>query len=192
MRPMFDAHLDLAWCALGWNRDLTLPLPELRESERNMTDHPARGHGTLSLPELRRAGIGCCLSTVLSRSKPESIPADGGNRRSLDSRNQLIASAVGVGQLEWYSLMEQLGHVRMIRTASELTKHWNAWLAAPETEPLGIILAMEGADPIIEPAQAGVWWDRGLRACGLAHYGPHRMPQAPVTSDQSRRAAGTC
>src|SRR5690606_26208115 len=85
MRPMFDAHLDLAWCALGWNRDLTLPLEELRRSEVNMTDHPARGHGTLTLPELRRAGIGICLSTVLSRSKPEAIPADGGDRRSLDS-----------------------------------------------------------------------------------------------------------
>ena len=26
MKPIIDAHLDLAWCALHWNRDLTLPL----------------------------------------------------------------------------------------------------------------------------------------------------------------------
>ena len=60
---------------------------------------------------LRRAGIGVCLSTVLSRSKPEAIPATGGDRRSLDSRNQTIASAVGYGQLAWYRLMEQQGFI---------------------------------------------------------------------------------
>jgi membrane dipeptidase len=31
---------------------------------------------------------------------------------------------------------------------------------------------MEGADPIVEPAQAAQWWDDGLRIVGLAHYGP--------------------
>jgi membrane dipeptidase len=173
MRPMFDAHLDLAWCALGWNRDLTLSLSEMRKSEALLTDHPGRGHGTLTLPEMRRAGIGCCLSTILSRSKPESIPANGGDRRNLDSRNQTIASAVGYGQLAWYRLMEQQGHIKMIRTSRELTDHWAAWTAAPDTTPLGMILAMEGADPIVEPKDAAEWWVRGLRCCGLAHYGPH-------------------
>ena len=38
---------------------------------------------------------------------------------------------------------------------------------------------MEGADPIVSPAQAQLWWDRGLRCVGLAHYGPH--PYAFVT-----------
>jgi membrane dipeptidase len=30
---------------------------------------------------------------------------------------------------------------------------------------------MEGADPIVAPAQAEAWWDDGLRALGLSHYG---------------------
>jgi len=179
---MFDAHLDLAWCALGWNRDLTLPLPELRQIEAHLTDHPARGHGTVSLPEMRRAGIGVCLSTVLSRAKPEAIGETGGDRRSLDSRNQTIASAVGFGQLAYYNLLEQQGHIRLIRTSPELKAHWAAWTAAPDTTPLGIILAMEGADPIVEPACAPDWWNQGLRCCGLAHYGPH--PYAAGTGHQ--------
>ncbi len=182
MRPMFDAHLDLAWCALGWNRDLTLPLNELRQAEAHITDHPGRGRGTVSLPELRRAGIGVCLSTVLSRSKPEAIPANGGERRNLDSRNQTIASAVGYGQLAYYKLLEQQGHVRLLRTSRELNEHWSTWTAVPESTPLGIILAMEGADPIVEPARAADWWAQGLRCCGLAHYGPH--PYAAGTGHQ--------
>ena len=31
---------------------------------------------------------------------------------------------------------------------------------------------MEGADPIVAPEQARLWWDDGLRMIGLAHYGP--------------------
>ena len=31
---------------------------------------------------------------------------------------------------------------------------------------------MEGADPIVAPEQARLWWDDGLRMVGLAHYGP--------------------
>lgn len=173
MRPMFDAHLDLAWCALHWNRDLTLPLDDMRRVEAHMTDHPARGRATVTLPELRRAKIGVCLATILSRSKPEAIPASGGDRRTLDSRNQTIASAVGQGQLAWYRLLEHQGHLRLLRTSEDLTEHWSAWTAAPETTPLGVILAMEGADPIITPSQAADWWGWGLRCCGLAHYGPH-------------------
>ena len=53
MRAIFDAHLDLAWNALQWNRDLTQPLAEVRAAEATMTDHRARGWGTVTLPELR-------------------------------------------------------------------------------------------------------------------------------------------
>ena len=32
---------------------------------------------------------------------------------------------------------------------------------------------MEGADTIVAPEQARLWWDDGLRMVGLAHYGPN-------------------
>ena len=34
--------------------------------------------------------------------------------------------------------------------------------------PLGIVPLMEGADPIREPAEAELWYERGLRIVGLA------------------------
>jgi len=37
--------------------------------------------------------------------------------------------------------------------------------------PVGIVLAMEGADPIVSPEQVSEWWSRGVRIVGLAHYG---------------------
>ena len=176
MRAIIDAHLDLAWNALHWNRDLTRPLAEVRACEKHMTDHPGRGRATVTLPEMRAARVGVCLGTILVRAKPEVCPPGGYDRRSLDFRTRSQACAVGRGQMAYYQLLEQQGEVRLIRTAADLRKHWSAWsapAAGADELPVGVgvIVAMEGADPIVTPEQAGEWWDAGLRCVGLAHYG---------------------
>src|SRR5207253_5210644 len=38
-------------------------------------------------------------------------------------------------------------------------------------EPLGFILSMEGADPILYSDEVQEWWQAGLRIIGPAHYG---------------------
>ena len=171
MRPIVDAHLDLAWNAVQWDRDLTQSLEAVRTAESHMTDHRARGRGTVTLPELRRARVGVCLGTVLARAKPNVCPPAGFGRRDLDYRWPATAYSVARGQLAYYELLERQGHVRIIRTAADLRRHWQSWTAAPDHEPLGLIAAMEGADPIVTPAQAGTWFAAGLRCVGIAHYG---------------------
>ncbi len=72
MRLIFDGHLDLSWNALSWGRDITLELDELNAGERAMTDHPARGRATTTLPEMRRGAIAVCQATVLARRGPRA------------------------------------------------------------------------------------------------------------------------
>lgn len=172
MRPIIDAHLDLSWSAIQWDRDLTLPLDAVRAAEAHMTDSRARGRATVTLPELRKGGVAVCLATMLARAKPGMRPAAGFDRRGLDFNTQSAAYAMAQGQLAYYRLLEQQGHVRVIRTSADLARHWSAWNASPEHEPLGVIFAMEGADPIVTPQQADEWFAAGLRCVGLAHYGP--------------------
>ena len=171
MRLIFDSHLDLGWCAVSFNRDLTLTVNEIREREQGMTDEPARGKNTLTLPELRNAGVAVCLATLLARGGPAQKRQPGYKRTDLDHATQSIAYAAAHAQLAYYRLLEQQGHLRFIRTAVELDAHWNAYRLNPAATPLGIILSMEGADPIVEPGQVQYWWDQGLRAVGPAHYG---------------------
>lgn len=171
LRPMIDAHLDLAWNALQWNRDLTRPLDEVRAAEAHMTDSRARGHGTVSLPELGRAGVFVCLGTLLARSKPEVAPAKGFDRRDIDFGAPSIAGAMAAGQLHYYESLARAGVARLIGSADELETHWAEWSADPTGRPPGIILAMEGADPIADPRDAADWFARGVRCVGLTHYG---------------------
>ena len=169
--PLFDAHLDLAWSAVFFNRDLKLPVSEVRQREAAMTDEPARGRGTVTLPELRKAGVAVCVATLLARGGPGQKPQAGYKRTDLDYVNGDVAHCAAHAQLAWYRLMEAQGQVRLIRTASQLDKHWQAWLRDPHNLPLGVILSMEGADPVVTPAQLEEWWAHGLRAIGPAHYG---------------------
>jgi membrane dipeptidase len=172
MRLLIDTHLDLAWNAIAWDRDLTETVAEINRRESAMTDDDARGHATTSLPEMRRAEMAVCLATVLVHAKPEVRPREGHNRLSVDYANGQIAYAVGQGQLAYYRMMEQEGQMRALRTVADLDEHWAQWQKGPTGSlPIGYILAMEGADPIASPAQAEAWYNDGLRCVSLAHYG---------------------
>ena len=61
---LFDAHLNLAYNAIEWNRNLELSVEEIRASDAPMTEL-GRGTGTVSLPEMRRGEeIGDTANTV--------------------------------------------------------------------------------------------------------------------------------
>jgi membrane dipeptidase len=160
-----DSHLDLAMNALLWNRDLALAAHETRRIERaeGMTEK-GRCAGTVSFPDLRAGEIGLVFATVIARKNH-------GENSDIDFRTHEIAFAQAQGQLAFYRELERQGVITLIRTAADLAAWQAGWDADPATAPFGFVLLMEGADPIVAPEQAHLWWDDGLRMIGLAHYG---------------------
>ena len=169
---VFDAHLDLAWNAIDWNRDLLLPVAEIRRRERaaGMTQK-ARGENTVSFPELRRGNVCTFIATLLARlMRSESMPA------IQRYTNMTAAYAAAHGQLRYYLSLEQQGVLRFIKDWPTLEAHSKEWqqsaIGNPQSAiPLGFILSMEGADPVLAPEQIDEWWEAGLRIIGPAHYG---------------------
>lgn len=164
-RPIFDAHLDLAWSAIHFDRDLMGEIEIVRAREHEMTDMRARGRNTVTFPELKNANVRWAVATLLARGGPVQKFRAVQQRTDLDYVNQTHAHAVAQGQLAYYRELATQGVVKFIRTAADLEA-----AHAPDS-PLGIILSMEGADPIVSPGQVEEWWDAGLRAVGPAHYG---------------------
>jgi membrane dipeptidase len=165
---IFDAHLDLAWNAIDWNRDLQKPVAEVRRIERaNGIIGKGRGENTVCFPDLRRGRVGLFIATLLARlHRPGMMPAF--------SRYETMTAAYGatMGQLAYYQALEQEGYLRFIKDARTLDAHVRAWTEGDASkEPLGFILSMEGADPVLYPEQIQAWWDVGLRIIGPAHYG---------------------
>ena len=172
MRPIIDAHLDLAWNALYFERDLSLQLDALRTSEAHMQDVRWRGRATISLPELRAARVAVCVATVLARAGTKRQATY--RRIDLDYASPEAAYSHAQGQLAYYRLLESQGELRILRTRADLDSHWVDWNSRPDTAPLGVILSMEGCDPIPTADHARRWFGDGLRAAGLTHYGVGR------------------
>jgi membrane dipeptidase len=160
---IIDSHLDIAYSAIEWNRDLTRPITQIRADEAGM-GQKGRGAGVVNFEELRRGGIGLFFVTVHCR-----LASMG--KRFPGVRTQDIAYAKAKGELAYYQLMEARGFLRQVRNREELDAHLAAWDKDPSSTPLGFVLTMEGADPIVAPEQVGEWWDQGLRVVSLVHYG---------------------
>jgi membrane dipeptidase len=166
---IFDAHLDLAWNAIDWNRDLLQPVSEIRarENATSALEFKARGRNTVTFPELRKGQVGTFIATLLPRLfRPNLMPAIQ-RYASMEA-----AYAAAMGQLAYYRALEQAGYLHWIKDAPTLDKHVSAWRAnGGVNEPLGFILSMEGADSVLAPEQVQHWFDAGLRIIGPAHYG---------------------
>lgn len=179
-RPLiFDAHLDLAMNAVEWNRDLTRPLADIRKAEARLKDKPDRGRGTVSLPEMRRAGIGVCVATQIARIIHDAYsPVFGWS-------SPAQAWAMTQAQLAWYRAMEEAGELVPIIDRAGLEAQLARWQAADEKAqaslPIGYIRSLEGCDSLITIRHLERAWNDGLRAIGPAHYGPGVYAQGTHT-----------
>jgi membrane dipeptidase len=93
------------------------------------------------------------------------------------------AHRLAVEQLAIYEQWAENGWIRLLRSRDGLDAHVEAWAAGDRTT--GVVLLMEGADPIRTPAELSWWWDRGLRLVGPAwqrtHYAGGTSAPGPLT-----------
>jgi len=186
MRLIFDGHTDLALFAVAYNRDQTKSVEQINQREEGMSDIHDRGRAANSLLEMRRAGVAVCVSSLAARVDPEANPI---LRVDLDFRTHRMAYASAQGQLAYYRVLEREGQLKLIRTAAELDAHWCRWQQPDDHDrPIGLIVAMECADPIVDPAQVESWWDDGLRSVMLAHFGKSQYAYGTGSSGQLTEA----
>ena len=179
----FDIHLDLAMNALEWNRDLRLNPAEINARESGMSDLPGRGMSTVSLPALRKGGVGLVVATQIARCQSPGSPFKG-----WQSPEQAWAHTQG--QLAWYRSMEEQGEMVQISDLDALEGHLLQWLD-PESDghlPVGYILSLEGADSLVALSHLERAYGYGLRAVGPAHYGPGRYANGTASSGPMGRA----
>jgi membrane dipeptidase len=176
-----DAHLDLAMNAMQLHRDLSLSVDALRSQEAKPPFAYGRGQNTVALPEMRRGKVALCFATLLARCTGRPDPL-------FDHASVAQAYSAAMGHLAYYRALETLEQVRIITSLNELEAHMDAWKTWEQNSsqhdssqqndqtqpPLGFVLSMESADPILHPQQLSEWHATGVRIIGPAHYGPGR------------------
>lgn len=146
---LIDGHLDLAFNA-GMGRDLTGTVTQLRAAD------PMPGQmATVTFPELREAGLRVCLGTLFAAPCTPTMPAG-----YTDARG---ATAQALAQLDQYHRWQDAGLIRLLSSGADITIH----LSDPAA-PLGVVLLMEGADPLRTPDDLARWVERGVRIIGPA------------------------
>ena len=191
--PIIDAHLDLAWNAVYWDRDLKQSLARINAGEEALADDKARCGATVCFPEMRRGGVSTCLATLLVRYRPDLDRDQAPFRIDLDFATPEATYAVAHSQLAYYHALEKQNEVFQIKSLSDLNKHWSSvegvgFQDEAANRPVGFVLAMEGADPILSPGQAHEWWEAGLRCVNPVHYGSNQYSGGTGTDGPLTRA----
>ncbi len=165
-----DAHEDLAWNMLTFGRDYSLAAAETRQREVGSNAPQVNGDTLLGWPDYQRGKVAVIFSTLFAAP----------TRRKLgDWDHQCYADANEAHQcyskqLDAYQrLAEQSPAMfRKIERQVDLKavlEHWEH----PDTEehPVGLVVLMEGAEGVKEPAELEEWYQRGVRIIGPAWAG---------------------
>lgn len=156
--PIVDSHLDLAENVTLFQRDLTLRVSEIRATENRTA-----AQATVSLPELMRGGVAVAVATVTAGFLQADVPA-GAVPRSAIYTTAEEAERNALAQVALYERWAREGRVRLLRSLVDLEDHLALW---KEDRTPGLVLLMEGADPIVQVRDLPAWWRRGLRMIGL-------------------------
>jgi membrane dipeptidase len=158
-----DAHQDLAYTAIKFDRDLQRPLAELRAAELKRPS--PNGRATVSFPTLREGGVGLVFGTIfVAPTSVKWVAYD--PRTSYNTADE--AHQLGMNQLDYYHRLADADvGVRLVGDLASLDEVVASY--QPGQKPLiGIVPLMEGADPIRSPEEAELWYERGLRLVGLS------------------------
>nr|AGF93148.1 peptidase M19 renal dipeptidase [uncultured organism] len=167
-------------------RDLTKSAHEGRHHEEsivvsndNLIDR-GWSKGTVAFPDLRKGSIGLCFANLIAHVGMGYADDFGPTFRSPDN-----AFASASGQLSYYQLMDRRGELTIVTDLDDLQQHVEAWnKPGDDDNPIGpgIVIGMEGADPVLSPNNLDLWWDKGLRIISLVHYGIGRYAHGTGSS----------
>ena len=150
-----DAHEDLAYNALALGRDFLTSALEKRAREGAET---SGGSATIGLPEALRGNVRVIFSTLYA--------APGSNQNKIPGKTYSTpeeAEEQAHEQLAYYSELSMDPRITLITSREELER------VVSSREPcVGMVLLMEGADPIVQPHDAHDWFRSGVRIVGPA------------------------
>jgi membrane dipeptidase len=164
---IIDGHQDIAWNYFNNRRDFRRSAREHRRRETDPVFVQRFGRCMVGLPEEIEGRVALTNGTIFvaptwSRMHPDEIVL-------YDTPDD--AYREGTRQLEYYHKLAELHEqIVVVQSQADLDTVLASWQddKDPGERLFGIVILMEGADPILEPEQVEAWYVRGLRIVGPA------------------------
>jgi membrane dipeptidase len=145
---VIDGHEDIAFNSLYLQEDFLIPSLQRRLDSK--VDEK-RLEPTVSLPDLIKGNVRIVFATIWT---PPCLP---GIEERPCYHSPKEAYALAMRQLEYYKSLVAAEHVVLIKDRETL----RSVIETPSR--VGLIILMEGADPVVSPKDVGGWYLDGLR-----------------------------
>lgn len=174
MTLIIDGHQDLGWNIVNLGRDYSRSAYDIRQDERDTPIPAYNGNTLLGWPQYLQANVAIALGTIFC------VP-----RRCDDGRYpiQLYEDPQEAHDCYRHNLESYLrltdqhpDKFRLLFNQTDLSAHLTEWESNLTQKgnphpPVGIVILMEGADGIREPAELEQWFEWGVRLIGPAWAG---------------------
>jgi membrane dipeptidase len=167
---LVDAHQDLAWNMLTFGRDYTHSVAETRKQEVDTLTPQVNGDTLLGWPDYQSGRIALIFSTLFAT--PVRYKLGEWDHQCYSSVEE--AHLVYSRQLDSYERLvdEHPELFRIIKKQDDLKSILAHWQRTDiEEHPVGLVILMEGAEGVREPAELEDWYQRGVRIIGPAWAG---------------------
>lgn len=188
MPLLVDAHADIAYNMLKYDRDYTRTVAETRALEAGSQTVKENDDTLISWHEYQRGNIAIIFSTLFAT--PLRFKSHDGEKqvyKTFDEAHKLYSA-----QLDVYHRMQDSmpDKFRILASKRDLDLHLQQWQDAATdavSRPVGMVILMEGAEAVRHPAELEMWHNRGVRLIGPAWVGTRycggwREP-GPLTED---------
>ncbi len=164
-----DAHQDLAWNMLCFERDYTQTTEEIRTLEKGSQIPTWNGDSVLGWDAYQKAGTAIVFSTLFSAP----IRYQEGQWDRLCYKDFNEAREMYLNSIEAYQrlLDEHADKFNLITDEQSLNSHLSNWEDLENENPVGLVILMEGAEAVRHPEELEAWWDLGVRIIGPAWAG---------------------
>lgn len=174
MTFIIDSHEDLAWNIVNLNRDYTRSAVEIRKAEKGTPIPAFNGSTLLGWPQYIEGQVAVVFGTLYCG--PKRLDQGKYPVRVYETPDE--AHRCYRENLDAYLRLtdENPNHFRFLRNRTELSNHlvaWEAYLAKSQEDPppVGIVVLMEGAEGVRQPAEVEQWYEWGVRLIGPAWAG---------------------
>lgn len=168
-RLTVDAHQDLAWNILTFDRDYTLSAADTRQREAGGLAPQVNGDTLLGHPDYMRGNVALIFATLFAA--PVRAKAGDWDKQTYVGSNQ--ARQLYSAQLDAYKYLVDRApeKFRLVLSTRDLDSVLSDWSAVEEENPnlpVGLVPLMEGGEALRSLDELPEWWERGVRIIGPA------------------------
>lgn len=182
---LVDAHADLAWNALNFGRDYTRSAAETRGRESGTQIPDFNGETLLGWPEWLEANVAVLFVTLFAT--PLRWKESGWPDRCYGDAEE--AHELYQANLDYYHRLveEHPDKFALIQNPADLEAILSGWERGGDARRIGMVVLMEGADAVRDPAELEMWFEGGVRVLGPAwagtRYAGGTDEPGPLTAD---------